>query len=176
MSRVPGAIHSDSATDMSAANELASILKNPQLVLQVDYVLILEWLPDGHERTGEALSKKLREQIGESRVEYRVCKSIADIERALSLAIHDVPHRGVPIVHLEAHGHSPSTSEAVPEGFVGPGPNRHELLNWAALGGMLRPLNIASRFNLVVVCAACYGEGTILGMEPGLPAPFTAIV
>ena len=41
---------------------------------------------------------------------------------------------------------------------------------------MLRPLNIASQFNLMIVGAACYGEGLLLAIEGDKPMPFVAVV
>jgi hypothetical protein len=158
------------------AFDLTGVLKNPILTLSLDYVLILEWLFEDDEKTGAELSQKLSSTISPERVEYVQCRSRAEVETQLARALHAVPARGIPIVHIETHG-AAASEEQPPSGFVGPDKHGNpELLEWERLGDILRPLNIATRFNLLVVGAACYGEGLMLGAPGGKPMPFVSVV
>lgn len=156
--------------------DLSSVLKNATLGLGFDYILIVEWLFDHDARTGFILYEWLSGKLPAGKVEYALCSSPSELEARLEQARRDTPTRGVPIVHLEAHGEYAAPGRT-PAGFVGPdGNSGGELLSWERLGDILRPLNIASRFNLLVVGAACYGEGLILGAPGGKPMPFVAVV
>lgn len=156
--------------------DLSSVLKNRMLDLGFDYILIVEWLFDGDERTGLSLYEWLSDRLPAGKVEYALCRSPSELEVRLEQARRDTPVRGVPIVHIEAHGEDPVPGQTA-GGFIGPdGNSGGELLSWERLGDILRPLNIASRFNLMVVGAACYGEGLVLGAPGGKPMPFVAVV
>lgn len=156
--------------------DLSSVLKNRTLGLGFDYILIVEWLFDHDTRTGFSLYEWLSSRLPPGKVEYSLCRSPTELEARLEQARRDTPVRGVPIVHIEAHGEDPAPGQT-PSGFIGPdGNGGSELLSWERIGDILRPLNIASRFNLLVVGAACYGEGLILGAPGGKPMPFVAVV
>lgn len=156
--------------------DLSSVLKNRMLGLGFDYILIIEWLFNDDARTGFSLYEWLSDKLPAGKVEYALCSSPSELEARLEQARCDISVRGVPIVHIEAHGEDPTLGQ-MPEGLVGPdGNGGGELLSWEQLGDLLRPLNIASRFNLLVVGAACYGEGLILGAPGGKPMPFVAVV
>ncbi|MFC5580970.1 hypothetical protein [Rhodanobacter terrae] len=156
--------------------DLTGVLKGRMLDLSFDYVLIVEWLFERDERTGSALRDWLQGKVPAGKVEYAQCRSRAELEVRLDRARNEVSVRGVPIVHIEAHGEKPHAGQA-PAGFVGPdGNGGSEFLGWERLGDVLRPLNIAARFNLLVVGAACYGEGLMLGVRGGEPMPFVAVV
>lgn len=156
--------------------DLSGVLKHRMLGLGFDYILIVEWLFEDDARTGFSLYEWLLDKLPAGKVEYAMCCSLSELEARLEQARRDIPMRGVPIVHIEAHGEDPAPGQT-PEGFVGPdGHGGRELLSWERLGDVLRPLNIASRFNLLVVGAACHGEGLILGASGGKPMPFVAVV
>lgn len=156
--------------------DVTGVLKSRMLDLSFDYVLIVEWLFEWDERTGSALCDWLQGKMPASKVEYAQCCSRVELEARLDRARSEISLRGIPIVHLEAHGEKPQ-AEQVSAGFVGPdGNGGSEFLGWERLGDVLRPLNIAARFNLLVVGAACYGEGLMLGVRGGEPMPFVAVV
>lgn len=156
--------------------DLSSVLKNRTLGLGFDYILIVEWLFDDDARTGFSLYEWLSNRLLAGKVEYALCRCPSELEARVKQARCDISMRGVPIVHIEAHGEAPSAGQT-PGGFVGPdGNGGGELLSWERLGDILRPLNIASKLNLLVVGAACYGEGLMLGAPGGKPMPFVAVV
>lgn len=160
----------------AGAAEIDSIVKSPTLKVDINYVLIIEWLGKDDDRTGRDLAEKLTQKLGSSRALLVQCESAAEVERAISEATGAIATRGVPVLHIEAHGQSP-VGGALPSGFVGPdGRGGFELLSWNRLGEAARPLNIATKFNLVLVSAACYGEGSIMGILPFAPLPFIALV
>jgi hypothetical protein len=168
--------YADDETNEGHEFDLTGVLKSRMLDLSFDYVLIVEWLFEGDERTGSGLRDWLQSKIPTSKVEYAQCRSLAELEAQLDRARSEVSARGNPIVHIEAHGEKPHAGQA-PAGFVGPDGNGGcELLEWEQLGDVLRPLNVATRFNLLVVGAACYGEGLLLGARGGEPMPFVAAV
>lgn len=165
----------DNSGDALAEIDWSSIIKNRILTLHVDYVLVLEWLPEvdaqgrKEEHTGERTAIWLREKFGPGKVAFRRCECVADVQERLAQAKREVGTRGVPVVHIEAHGGA--------DGFLGPdGAASLVKLTWAALGEWLRPLNVATRFNLLLVGAGCFGEGLMLAVEGGQPMPFTAVV
>lgn len=156
--------------------DLSTVLKQRMLSLRVGYVLIIDWLFTEDDQTGAVLRDRLNEHIPSTKIEYVRCRSAAEVREALQIAIENIDRRGVPIVHLEAHGQAPSR-DTPPMGLVGPDDaGGSALLAWDELAGLLRPLNFASRFNLLVVVAACYGEGLMIGAMDGEPMPFVGVV
>ncbi|QWF16902.1 hypothetical protein [Lysobacter capsici] len=156
--------------------DLGGILKNQVLSLRFGYLLIIEWLFDEDEKTGLALYQWLSERLPEGKVKYVKCHSPKDLAESLGEAQRDVSLKGPPIVHFEAHGEEPLPGD-IPAGFIGPdGLGGSALVTWEHLGDVLRPLNIESRLNLLVVGAACYGEGLLLSAHPGQPIPFVAAI
>ena len=65
----------------------------------------------------------------------------------------------------------------MPRGLDGPGEDGlTELLLWETLTDPLRNLNLATRYNLLVVGAACFSLGIILDSKGARPAPYTALI
>lgn len=158
---------------MDQGSPLAGVMKNPIIELRVARLLIIEWLSTADEKTGSSLAYRMRE-LGVL-VEHVQCSSKRDVVLALRSAARNSSAHNIPIVHIEAHGEG--GDEDCSRGFVGPDDgNRAALLSWEELGKELRSINMATRFNLIVVGAACYGEGLLLSIEPGKPVPFIVAV
>jgi hypothetical protein len=139
-----------------------------QVPIGFDYVLVLEWLAEGDQRTGAQLHAFLQ-SIGFNS-ELVVCSSWDEIQQALNSAAQAVPTRGVPVVHVETHGSSPWHGDPENIGF---GVSAESSSAWAKLGPLLAPLNVTAGFRLLVVSAACWGSGVIAAIESGdHPAPF----
>lgn len=144
-----------------------------QVTVGFDYVLILEWLAEGDERTGAQLHEFLQ-TIG-FRSELVVCRSWEDIQQALLAACEAAEAKGIPIVHLETHGSSPWRGDAA--AGIGFGPSLDSAPIWARFGPLLAPLNVRAGFRLLVVSAACWGSGVIAAIDAGYhPAPFACAV
>src|SRR6516165_5139886 len=73
--------------------------------MQADYVLILEWLDPGDQRTGAELRGILEGQSVP--VNFVECSGPGDLTGALVQALESIGTRGVPIVHIESHGQKP---------------------------------------------------------------------
>ena len=158
---------------------MKSIMNTPQenaalgdtkvsIAVGFDYVLILEWLAPGDERTGQQLYEFL--QLRNVPSALVVCESWHELRQALQTAAANVGPKGVPVIHLETHGSDPWVGE--PE-HIACGPDRSAGVPWAELGIELSRLNVASDFRLLFVSAACWGSGIMAAIGAGeYPAPF----
>ena len=139
------------------------------------YTLIVEWLRDDERKTGCELAERLRNWS--SPVIYRNCHSRTDVLAALNDALTTLRTEGqVPVVHIEAHGIA-TTGHSDVSGLGGPGQSGGtEYLLWSEMAPLLGELNIASKFQLLVVGAACYGLSALDMFHIHKPAPFAALV
>ena len=143
--------------------------------LTINRLVVLEWLSENEPRTGKQMIEKLKVQNSQIPVEYFKCFSKQDVV-ACVLALADEVEQGragVPILHIEAHGYSP-TMEA--ENAIGLGCDGCEALLWSELVGPLRTLNIATKFNLIFVVAACWGDSAIYSVVPKECLPFVLAI
>ena len=141
----------------------------PVRTITVKRLSIIDWLRDGKPSTALALAEAASKWAPE--VEHLTCKSAADVLFALDYLRESVPQRHIPLVHFEAHG------VCGEDGGLSPDTERSEFLSWEQLRLPLRRLNIATRFNLIVFGAACYGIGFLsaIGRDLG-PATFVASI
>src|SRR5262249_23610517 len=87
--------------------------------LRVNRLVIIEWLPAHEEQTGTRLYERLLAREGQSiPVEVVRCASRADVLSAIKTVEDTIPTRGVPVLHIEAHGLVDGSGSAV--GFAGP--------------------------------------------------------
>lgn len=127
------------------------------------YLLVIEWLDEGERKTGTELCELLKGTL--IPMELVPCRTKADVLAALLKASERVLlERAIPIIQFEAHG--------CHEGIA---PSRHggDLLTWKELASPLRNINLLSRFNLVVVGAACYGFSAISSFDVNNACPYT---
>jgi hypothetical protein len=137
--------------------------------LYIKRLSIVEWLADGEPRTGFDLAQCASKWAPE--VEHLPCQRASHVIEALNYLKQSVPERQVPIVHFEAHG-MPGE-----HGGLAPDSDCSEFLSWEQLRQPLRELNIATRFNLVVFGAACYGIGFLAAIAKDLgSAAFVASI
>lgn len=139
------------------------------------HTLIIEWLADGERKTGTELAERLRSWGAV--VELRCCHSAKEV----LVALHDTLDRlringEVSVIHLEAHGlESPVAGDD--SGLRGPnGLGGQEDLLWVSFTPLLGQLNIASRFHLLLVGAACFGLTALDGFNIKHAAPFSVLV
>jgi hypothetical protein len=131
-------------------------------------IAIIEWLDENERHTGTELKERLERRSGhEIPTELYLCRTKDDVFRAIASITDSVRARGTPILHIEAHG---STDYS---GFIGP---TGEAITWRELSAPLRALNIETRFNLVVVAAACLSEAILFAVEMPKPLPYLAAV
>lgn len=134
--------------------------------LTVHRVVVLEWLRDAVEepKTGTILVNKLLQTAPGLPVTCHRCTSASDVLDRIKALIEEMeaPGAGVPILHIEAHGYSPTGEGDSAIGLKGPSQHgTQEALLWKDLADPLRRLNIATRFNLIFVAAACWGDSAL---------------
>ncbi|MGV8893903.1 MAG: hypothetical protein ACOH2K_13365 [Burkholderiaceae bacterium] len=159
--------------DLTTAElELLQRLPGPPATahIHVTNVWIVEWLPDGEQRTGSLLHEWMKERRpGWSA--YSLCKTKQDVLSAIEYDTNLARQSGmVPVLHLEAHGYDD-------RGLAGPdGSGGTELLSWDELTEPLQTLNLVTHCNLIVFVAACTGFAGINVFYKGPRAPAVALV
>uniref|UniRef100_UPI004057C7CC hypothetical protein n=1 Tax=Candidatus Electronema sp. TaxID=2698783 RepID=UPI004057C7CC len=117
------------------------------------HIWIIEWLSSNDPHTGRELHKRMQEYKYFQSI-YWKCSSKDEVLAAIERAATDAEHHGIiPLIHLEAHGSTKGLSDRE-KGVNG--------LTWDELTNPLQRLNIATRFNLIVLIAACQGYAGIL--------------
>jgi len=144
--------------------------------VRMNRLVIVQWLPACEPQTGSDIQGRMLNRFGHNTpVELINCNSASDVLTAIATVTAEVPHKGIPILHIEAHGGLNSEQKVV--GFVGPdGHGGETLLTWLELTEPLRALNVKTRFNLLVVGAACISEGVLFTIEPNRPLPYIGAV
>jgi hypothetical protein len=132
----------------------------PPVRVTFAHVLILEWLNNCDDRTGEKLHQFLQSISVPSYLV--VCRSADDVREALAASLRDINSKGRPVVHIEAHGSDPQDTSIREMEF---GMSAARSIPWTDLGDWLAPLNTACQFQLLVVGATCFGFGTIAAMK-----------
>lgn len=95
------------------------------------------------------------------------CSSALEFRRLMNDLTHEAAINGDrPVLHLECHG---SLTEGIEF-------ENGSTLGWQECGELLTQLNIATRFNLLVVLAACYGAHLNGQYSPIKPSPAFCIV
>lgn len=142
--------------------------------IRSDWLLVVEWLGDGDEKTGTELVRHLRAKQPGMAVDLVVCRSRAEFLVAIAAVEARVPELGIPILHIEAHGYKIYGDGA---GFRGPDPKSGEaIVLWKDLEASLSALNVASGFALIVVTAACLSDTVLFTLSHDRPAPFLLLV
>jgi hypothetical protein len=156
---------------MGEANRRKLVRKTPTVGLH--RLVILEWLADGELETGTALSETLLKAAPGLPVECIKCSSASDVLEEIRRLTADVLATGnVPILQIEAHGYTDEEGRGA--GLAGPSGSAHDDgLPWEVLAVELRELNIATRFNLIFIGAACLSDWAVHVVDSGSEAlPF----
>lgn len=139
--------------------------------LAISKIVVVQSLEAYETKTGYELVKFIGPLIDERqhdlKVEYRQCtsaKEFLSVVRSLITAANDFGE--LPVLHVECHGSKGCGLEFE---------NGSEL-QWEELSAYLRELNIATRFNLVVVISACYGSYLLTKVNAISAAPFRFLV
>lgn len=115
----------------------------------------------------DLLTALLREYEPTLNVVSLSCSSALEFRRLLDDLIHEAAANGDrPVIHIECHG---SQTEGIEF-------ENGSTLGWQECGELLTQLNIATRFNLLVVLAACYGAYLNGQYSPIKPSPAFCIV
>ena len=133
-------------------------------------VVVLESLPPGDFRTGTELYDQILVPAAAADRRTVVLEQVPDMasfRSALSrLAREAKTLPRWPVVHIEAHGHQ----------GVGLLLANGDRLRWEELFQDLAALNLATRFNLLVVVSACWGADLVGILRPDRPAPVWALI
>jgi hypothetical protein len=174
-------------TDKAMHSDHSNAVTRKPLSLTINYVLVIEWLPEGEHKTGALLCEHFNSDVI-SPVSFAVvkCKKAADVLVALDVALQRARKGEIPLIQIEAHGFPRVGSES--GGIEGPGPDTSERILWDQLWEKFREINAASGYQLVVAASACYGGDAKWGIvdellmrfdgrpETVLPIPFMACV
>lgn len=129
--------------------------------VRVDYLLVIEWLRGGESRTGERLYGAIRTEGVPAKLVQ--CRSKTEVLSAIENATwRFLEGRGLPAIQIETHGCLDGLTSN----------DRDEFLSWEELASPLRALNLLSRFNLVLIGAACYGLASCKTFNVESVAPF----
>jgi hypothetical protein len=133
-----------------------------------DSIEVIESLRPREQRTGEQLCQKLFLPAEQHQVRLTLhTPATKDELHDVLLAIAEKTERdgGRPIVHLEAHGDA-----------LGIALTSGEAMDWEELRLGLTRINRASKLNLLVVMAVCWGGHLVSILKPTYAAPVLALV
>ncbi len=120
--------------------------------IRADYVLVIERLAPKDPKTGSQLVSRWNEAHPDHAMTLQVCSRSSQIIDAIHQAAADIPAKGIPLIHIEAHGSRwMAESGNLLLGVEG------DVLQWGDLWDALREVNLKSNFNLMVFAATCFG-------------------
>lgn len=130
-----------------------------RLSIAFDYVLIIEYLSPNERHTGEELFEQINSYAPES-VDLIKCSTKNDFFAALKKAENEIATKGIPLIHIEAHGSEwcRENKNAVIGYEGGEQISIHEIFK------LLRPINIKSQFNIILAGASCHAAEYLRGI------------
>jgi hypothetical protein len=141
---------------------------NPMVNLHFSKLLIAESIPAGEFRSGRCLYEALEPLPAvlnlPIQIAYTSVPTRAAFEAFIGGTIDEIAHGHTPVLHIECHGNDDGIGLA----------NGRDFIAWEELRDYLAPLNVATRMNLMVSIAACYGVYAIKELLPSARAPFLA--
>ncbi len=160
------------------------------LEIHPDYVLVLEFLNSSNPReilTGTKLVDHWNQKYPDKfPMEIRTCETGEQLLEEIRKATQLVPAKGIPIIHIESHGSEWIKDELNNEKMAYFVRDKENFLSLDTVWDALRPLNIATDFNLMVVAVSCYGDEIRRGIVQHLwndknkedckPIPFMASI
>ena len=142
-------------------------------------VVVIEWLGPGDKKTGKELVEWMERKGFHTAKRGRLIdlyqpETAGDVLEILRNVAEETRCGGnIPLIHIEAHG----SPEAEPVGYCHRDADGVvSVLTWEQLTPALREINIASRCNLLLVSAACWGHAAILASCRTDRVPFIACV
>jgi hypothetical protein len=140
--------------------------------LSFSKISIVESLSEGERKTGEQLYDDLNmlEIFHEKGItlQFTPISNRVELEDHIEYLARDAQERNeYPVLHIEAHGSDDKQSLMLSSG---------EFVNWFELEDIFRKLNVATKCNLLVVMATCFGAYTSSVISLLDRAPFWGIV
>jgi hypothetical protein len=111
-------------------------------------LVVIQSLEDHETQTGKILHDFLTPRLPEGcDIEFQPCESAIGFTAIIERLIAETAGGVLPIVHIETHGDKTTGLEFA----------NGSMLSWDELSSSLSRLNIATGFNFMVTCAACFG-------------------
>lgn len=136
--------------------------------LHFSKLLIAESIPVGEYPSGRHLYETLEPLPAALnlpiQIAYANVPTRAAFEAFIGEAMGEIAGGHTPVLHIECHGNDDGIGLA----------NGRDFIAWEELRDYLVPLNVATRMNLMVSIAACYGVFAIRELLPSARAPFLA--
>ncbi len=134
-------------------------------------IVIIESLEPNEFKTGAHIRDEIRALENESplgiEIELHLISHADEFADLIRLLAADAVKTGrSPLLHVECHGNR--TDSLVFE--------NSSVLSWQDLSCLLTDLNVATRFNLVALFAACYGAHFLLNIDNVGSAPFYGLI
>ena len=121
--------------------------------LKFNKISIVESLRPNEKKTGQLLVQDLEmlevfHEKGIS-IEYVLISSKQELIDHIQSLVTDANNSGIfPVLQIDAHGSNDKKSLVLSSG---------EVVSWLDLGSIFRPLNIATKCNVLIVMATCFG-------------------
>ncbi len=146
----------------------------PQISLapaEADRIVILESLEAFEVNTGRLFADWFKTAPKPKHLELPIshvhCQSAAQFRSAMTtLVLGAANHNQRPWLHIECHGDKTGGLEFA----------NGSILSWSELSGLLRELNAATKFNLLVMVSACFGFYLLSQSEVMKPSPAWCVV
>ena len=135
-------------------------------------VVVIESLGTGDVSTGKVLADYVSTLDSFVALEIPIslhdCQSASDLRSLFATLTRDATVKGIgPLLHIECHGSVDGGGLVLANG---------DAIQWTELAPMLKALNIATKFNLLVFFAACNAFFFIEEMTSTQPSPVYALV
>ncbi len=140
--------------------------------IQFDKIYVIQSLdPTDDEMTGEFLFNDVLQYFNakypDKNAELIKVDTPSELLEALNKIKIECETRNIkPIIHFEIHGLEDKTGLSLNNGDI----------SWDGLYSSLTKINDASKWNLFITMAVCFGNYAMLLIKPTKPAPFTGIL
>jgi hypothetical protein len=137
--------------------------------LRVNALFWISSLKSGEEGTTRRVTEDLTpffNSIGLS-YQYWTPRSAAELDTALDTVAHAATEGMCPILHFDTHGSDRLGLHVADSG---------EFVSWGRLIQRLRTINVATKNNLCVVSACCFGFHAIKALQITEPCPFYILI
>lgn len=137
-----------------------------------DRIVIVESLPEREFHSGTELGKYLSTLIEDPKappqIELVLVANASQFRAVIDELAYEARNNEVlPLLHIETHGWEDASGLVFADDSE---------LEWDEVRNVLGPLNVATKFNLVVSMAACFGGHFIQELRPGQSAPALVVI
>lgn len=133
-------------------------------------IVVIESLEPDDVKTGLQISDFIKVELAKTHqtlpVDYITCWSAIEFTELLNQIAIDATQGVTPIIHIECHG-DPTDGLEFENGST---------LSWEDLAGKLKPINIATKFNLLVLVSACFGAYFTQMIKAHKPSPCWGVI